>query len=145
MSEKITDSEMNRRTFLGRSALVAGAVVAAPLAASVAQAASKPTSAGGVGAAQQAAGESDFGVPLPADAAPKEYQFVQTSQPSTGLGWSAMDPLESIYSSFPGYNNLSEPLVRVDKDWQVQPGQATKWEVSEDGLSWTFDLLPGLK
>ncbi len=78
VSEKITDSEMNRRTFLGRSALVAGAVVAAPLAASVAQASSKPTSAGGAGAAQQAAGESDFGVPLPADAAPKEYQFVQT-------------------------------------------------------------------
>ena len=55
-----------------------------------------------------------------------------------------MDPLESIYSSFPGYNNLSEPLVRVDKDWQVVPGQATKWEVSPDGLSWTFDLQPGL-
>jgi len=88
---------------------------------------------------------SDFGVPLPADAAPKEYQFVQTTQSSSGAGWKSMDPLESIYASFPGYANLSEGLVRVDKDWQVVPGQATDWAVSDDGMSWTFNLQPGLK
>src|SRR5262245_43015714 len=102
MSKKISDLEMNRRVFLARSAVVAGAVVASPLAASVARGASMPTVAGGSGVAQQEGAMSDFGVALPADAAPKEFQFIQTSQPSTGLGWSAMDPLESIYSSFPG-------------------------------------------
>ena len=35
-----------------------------------------------------------------------------------------MDALESIYASGPMYNNLTEPLVRVDKDWKVIPGQA---------------------
>jgi len=39
--------------------------------------------------------------PLPADAAPKEYQFVQSTQASTGLGWKSMDPMESIFSSSP--------------------------------------------
>ena len=64
---------------------------------------------------------------------------------SSGLGWRAMDPLESIYASFPGYNNLSEPLVRVDKDWKVDPGpgrRSGRWPT--DGLSWTFNLQPGL-
>jgi peptide/nickel transport system substrate-binding protein/oligopeptide transport system substrate-binding protein len=56
-----------------------------------------------------------------------------------------MDPLESIYSSFPGYANLSEGLVRVDKDWNVMPAHATDWAVSDDGMSWTFTLQPGLK
>ena len=145
MSKKISQSQMSRRTFLERGAIVAGAIAATPLVASAAQASSKAT-AGRTGriAAADAGAMSDFGVALPADAAAKEYQFVQTTQSSSGLGWKAMDPLESIYSSFPGYANLGEPLVRVDKDWQVVPGQATKWEVAPDGMSWTFDLQPGL-
>ena len=32
----------------------------------------------------------------------------------------------------------------MDKDWQVIPGQAEKWEVSADGLTWTFKLKHGL-
>ena len=136
---------MNRRAFLGRSALVAGALVASPLAASVGRRIVRPGDLGRRPWRARRGGEvSTFGVPLPADAAPKEFQFVQTAQSSSGLGWSAMDPLESIYSSFPGYSNVGEPLVRVDKDWQVVPGQATKWEVAPDGLSWTFSIQPGL-
>ena len=143
MTDKITGAQLSRRAFLEASALAAGALAAVPV---VAGAATRPgaTKAARI-AAQDAAAASDFGVALPADAAAKEFQFVQTTQPSTGLGWKAMDPLESIYSSFPGYANLGEPLVRVDKDWNVQPGQATDWEVSADGMSWTFNLQPGLK
>ena len=55
-----------------------------------------------------------------------------------------MDALESIYASGPAYNSLNEPLVRVDKDWKVIPGQAEKWEVSADGMTWTFHLKHGL-
>lgn len=145
MSKKITQSQMSRRTFLERGALVAGALAATPLAATAVHASSKRTSpAAARTAAQDAGAMSDFGVALPADAAPKEFQFVQSTQPSSGLGWKSMDPLESIYSSFPGYANLGEPLVRVDKDWQVIPGQALTWAVADDGMSWTFDLQPGL-
>ena len=142
MSKQITQARLSRRAFLEASALAAGAMAATPL---VAGAASRPSAAKGARiAAQDGAVVSDFGVTLPADAAPKEFQFVQTSQPSSGLGWKSMDPLESIYSSFPGYANLSEGLVRVDKDWQVVPGQATEWAVSDDGMSWTFKLDPSL-
>ncbi|SHK24972.1 peptide ABC transporter substrate-binding protein [Hespellia stercorisuis] len=38
-----------------------------------------------------------------------------------------------------------ECLLTVDKDNQIAPGQAEKWESSEDGLTWTFHLRDGLK
>lgn len=140
---EITRARLSRRAFLEATALTAGALAAAPI---VAGAAGRPGAAKGARiAAQDAGATSDFGVALPADAAPKEFQFVQVTQPSTGLGWKAMDPLESIYSSFPGYANLSEGLVRLDKDWNVMPAHATDWSVSDDGMSWTFNLQPGLK
>ena len=38
----------------------------------------------------------------------------------------------------------SEPLVRVDKQFQIQPAAAESWESSEDGLTWTFKIREGL-
>jgi peptide/nickel transport system substrate-binding protein/oligopeptide transport system substrate-binding protein len=38
-----------------------------------------------------------------------------------------------------------ECLLVVDKDGNLAPGQAEKWETSEDGLTWTFHLRDGLK
>ena len=56
-----------------------------------------------------------------------------------------MDALESIYASGPMYNSLNEPLVRVDKDWKVLPGQAEQVGGGRaDGMSWTFTLRKGL-
>ena len=40
---------------------------------------------------------------------------------------------------------MFEPLLIMDENNTVQPGQAEKWEVSEDGLTWTFTLRDGLK
>jgi ABC-type transport system substrate-binding protein len=34
--------------------------------------------------------------------------------------------------------------VRLDKDFQVNPGAATEWSVDESGLVWTFKLDPDL-
>lgn len=41
--------------------------------------------------------------------------------------------------------HISECLLTVNQDSQLAPGQAESWEVSEDGLTWTFHLREGLK
>ena len=38
-----------------------------------------------------------------------------------------------------------ECLLTVGQDESLQPGQAESWEISEDGLTWTFHLRDGLK
>lgn len=40
---------------------------------------------------------------------------------------------------------LYEPLLFIAEDGTVQPGQAESYEVSEDGLTWTFTMRDGLK
>ena len=51
---------------------------------------------------------------------------------------SAVDGGNMILHSFEG-------LLVVGQDGQLAPGQAEKWETSEDGLTWTFHLRDGLK
>jgi peptide/nickel transport system substrate-binding protein len=38
-----------------------------------------------------------------------------------------------------------DPLVRISDNQETAPGLAESWEVSEDGLSWTFHLADGVK
>ena len=38
-----------------------------------------------------------------------------------------------------------ECLLTVDQEGKLAPGQAESWEVSDDGLTWTFHLRDGLK
>ena len=40
---------------------------------------------------------------------------------------------------------LYETLLIIDEDNKVQPGQAEKYTVSDDGLTWTFTMRDGLK
>lgn len=40
--------------------------------------------------------------------------------------------------------DLFEGLASTDADMRIVPGQAESWEVSEDGLTWTFRLREGL-
>lgn len=40
-------------------------------------------------------------------------------------------------------NNAFEGLVRVSGDGEVVPGIASRWEISDDGLTYTFFLKPG--
>ena len=57
-----------------------------------------------------------------------------------------LDP--ALNSAVDGGNmliTLFETLLIIDENNKVQPGQAEKYEVSEDGLTWTFTMRDGLK
>ena len=57
-----------------------------------------------------------------------------------------LDP--ALNSAVDGGNmliTLFETLLIIDENNEVQPGQAEKWDVSEDGLTWTFTMRDGLK
>ena len=57
-----------------------------------------------------------------------------------------IDP--ALNSAVDGGNMLLhsfECLLAIDEDGQLIPGQAESYEVSEDGLTWTFHLREGLK
>src|SRR5437870_13419427 len=42
--------------------------------------------------------------------------------------------------------NVYDGLLRVTKDGaSVEPALATSWDTSADGLTWTFQLRPGVK
>lgn len=42
------------------------------------------------------------------------------------------------------YHNVFEGLARIDRDGNIVPALAESWEVSDDGLTWTFDLREGV-
>ncbi|MFT0890952.1 ABC transporter substrate-binding protein [Pseudochelatococcus sp. G4_1912] len=42
------------------------------------------------------------------------------------------------------YANIYEGLTRIDRNGEVKPGLADRWEVSDDGRVYTFHLRPGI-
>jgi peptide/nickel transport system substrate-binding protein len=62
-----------------------------------------------------------------------------------GVAPSKMDPLTSNWMT-EGTGGIYETLVtRNPKDGSWQPGLAESWEMSSDGLAWTFHLRKGVK
>lgn len=63
-----------------------------------------------------------------------------------GPNLETLDP--ALNSAVDGGNmliTLYETLLIIDEDNNVQPGQAEKYTVSDDGLTWTFTMRDGLK
>ncbi len=57
-----------------------------------------------------------------------------------------IDPaVGSDYSSSTAFTNLYDPLVFPTPDGNVKPWVATEWNVSSDGLTWTFKIRKGIK
>ena len=57
-----------------------------------------------------------------------------------------LDP--ALNSAVDGGNmilHIFECLLTVDENGEIAPGQAESWELSDDGLTWTFHLRDGLK
>src|SRR5438552_806415 len=95
------------------------------------------TAAGGTGGTLN-------GITLPADAAPADQQVYVVHYDNTA-DFTTIDFYESVYKRAGAIADvLSDSLVRLDKNFKVQPGAAMKWEVDSTGLVWTFHLDPNL-
>ncbi|HEC34952.1 MAG TPA: ABC transporter substrate-binding protein [Anaerolineae bacterium] len=55
------------------------------------------------------------------------------------------DPSASFSTEALYMANLYEPLIWIRPDGTFEPALAESWDVSEDGLTWTFHLRPGVK
>jgi peptide/nickel transport system substrate-binding protein len=56
-----------------------------------------------------------------------------------------LDPhLTSAYASFQVLENIYDTLVQPGDDLTFEPALATDWEVSDDNLTWTFELREGV-
>jgi ABC-type oligopeptide transport system substrate-binding subunit len=81
---------------------------------------------------------------LPADAAPPEQQVLIETYDSTAP-FTTIDFWESVYNRAASNSDLlTEPLVRLDKNFGIVPAAATSWSVDSSNLVWTFNLDPNL-
>ncbi len=80
---------------------------------------------------------NSLGIELPADAAPIEEQVLRaTDTEGTYLTWDA-SVYDVVHASYMAWG---DSCTRPDKDFQPQPAGCESWEVSDDGLTWTFHL-----
>ena len=131
-------SKMNRRQFLRGSALALGGLTLAACATVSAppQATGESSTTGATGAPLV----NSLGVELPADAAPLDQQVFRF----TGIEGKNFDIARNEYEGF-AYEFSAEYLARRDGDNVYHPAAADSWEVSEDGLTWTFHLRENAK
>ena len=114
---------------------IAAATMAGALAVSLAACGSSAASTDTTTAANEAAGTTET-----TEAGSTGFTVQIGPNPET------LDP--ALNASIDGGNTLltiEEPLLIIDENNEVQPGQAESYDVSEDGLTWTFHLRDGLK
>ena len=114
----------------------------APAAAPTEAPAEEPTAA----PAEEAADSMTtvFGTQLPDDAAPYAEQVYREPCDITG-NHTTPDFMVAVYQRYcTGDSSFSLALVDLDKDFNVIPMAAESWEVSDDNLTWTFHIRPGM-
>lgn len=78
-----------------------------------------------------------MGTELPADAAPIEEQVLHFADTEGSyVTWDAA-VYDNVHAS---YIAFGDSCTRPDKDFVPQPAGCESWEVSENGLTWTFHL-----
>jgi peptide/nickel transport system substrate-binding protein len=77
-------------------------------------------------------------------ATPKKGGSLVVCQPGEPPG---LDPTANTAAAIDRvvYANIYEGLIKVNRNGQFVPGLATKWEVSADGRTYTFQLRKGVK
>jgi ABC-type transport system substrate-binding protein len=115
--------------------LSACAAPAAPVEAPVAEGAADSAASGD-------AMTTIYGDALPEDALPYDQQVLRVpiniSESAT-----TFDFATAVYQRYAGCSDwFQDTLVSLDKDFNVIPGAAESWSVSEDGKVWTFKLRP---
>jgi len=73
---------------------------------------------------------------LPSDATSEQILYYHTRMEAGTY----MDFMKTIYNRVGLCEIVWEPLVGFNKDLEVVPLEAKKWEVAKDGLTWTFHL-----
>ncbi|MFN8593615.1 MAG: peptide ABC transporter substrate-binding protein [Thermomicrobiales bacterium] len=77
---------------------------------------------------------------LPENAAAQDQQILRTmGREGRYLDWSKSVQQRQFESAL-----ITEPLVRRNENYELAPAGAESWETSEDGLTWTFHLRPGM-
>lgn len=76
------------------------------------------------------------GVELPPDAAPSGKQVIRVM----GREGTYLDATKTTWKRQWEPSLVQEPLTRRDHHYEVQPAAAERWDISADGLTWTFYL-----
>jgi peptide/nickel transport system substrate-binding protein/oligopeptide transport system substrate-binding protein len=85
-----------------------------------------------------------FGEALPENARPYDEQVYQIACDITA-NQTTFDFVVAVYQRFCASDLFQDQLVNLDKDFNVIPASAESWSVAEDGLTWTFNIKPGLQ
>ena len=84
-------------------------------------------------------------IALPTAALAQEGSAGGTLVAAIGAEPDQLDPhVTSSYNSFQVLENVLDTLVEPDENLEMVPALAESWEVSEDGLVYTFDLRDGV-
>ncbi|HTO29077.1 MAG TPA: ABC transporter substrate-binding protein, partial [Devosia sp.] len=64
--------------------------------------------------------------------------------PGQSTAGTYMDYMKTVYDRATFAELLQVPIATFDKEFELTPMAAESWSQSEDGLTWTFKLRPGL-
>jgi len=86
------------------------------------------------------AAKNIVGVELPPDAAPSGKQTIRVM----GREGTYLDYTKTTWKRQWEPALVQEPLTRRNDQYEVEPAGAERWEISNDGLTWTFHLRKGM-
>jgi len=80
-----------------------------------------------------------------ADSGASTGEVPQVLRAPTLMGGTYMDIMQTMYNKAGQADILQIPMMAYDNNMKLHPIAAESYEVSEDGLTWTFRLRKGLK